>query len=229
VRAASSGESTETPFRLANSEDSTLQNLSLRCRMSTGFGLGFFDDSSSVDDHDLSPLSARASDGDFARVHLPTEKSSNPLYITAWTGSTTAPTCARTENPDARLRALQDGGNDVASSESSEAPVLVQASGKPAKCKAGKVSSRKRWTPEEEGRFLKALERFGPKEVGTDPCTGRISVCLGPGVAELISMVVGTRSVTQARSHAQKHFIRKMRETARDKAAVGHGSDARTG
>ena len=228
MRAASSGESTETPFRLANSEDSTLQNLSLRCRMSTGFGLGFFDDSSSVDDHDLSPLSATTSasgfDEDFAWVHFPTETSSNPLYITAWTGSTTAPTCARTEN----LRPLhtENNGNEDDSSDSSETQVLAQASGKRAR---GKAASRKRWTPEEEGRFLKALERFGPKEVETDPSSGRISVRLGPGVSELISMVVGTRSVTQTRSHVQKHFIRKMREAARDKAAVGHDSDARTG
>jgi hypothetical protein len=75
--------------------------------------------------------------------------------------------------------------------------------------------SRKHWTPEEEERFLKALHRFGPKEIESDPTTGRVSVRLGPGVAEMISMVVSTRSVAQVRSHVQKHYIRKEREASR--------------
>jgi|EP00802_Teleaulax_amphioxeia_P024679 hypothetical protein len=75
--------------------------------------------------------------------------------------------------------------------------------------------SRKHWTPEEEALFLKALDKFGPKEIETDPTTGRVSVRLGPGVADLISMVVSSRSVAQVRSHVQKHYIRKEREAAR--------------
>ena len=35
------------------------------------------------------------------------------------------------------------------------------------------------------------------------------------GVAEIISMIVGTRTVAQVRSHAQKHYIRKGREASR--------------
>ena len=198
-----------------------------------GFGFG------DIDDHDMSPLSASTSasppDEDLVWEHFPSEASSSPVCIAeAWTDSTTAPTCARTENVDTHLRDLhsEDGGNDDDSSVSSDVPVLAHASGKPAKCKSGftgKASSRKHWTPEEEGRFLKALERFGPKEVETDPNTGRVSVRLGPGVSELISMVVGTRSVTQVRSHVQKHFIRMEREAARGKAVVGHGTGPRTG
>jgi hypothetical protein len=75
-------------------------------------------------------------------------------------------------------------------------------------------ASRKHWTPKEEAQFLKALDRF-PKEVGTDPATGRVSVRLGPGVAEMISIVMGTRSCAQVRSHVQKHYIRQQREASR--------------
>jgi len=82
---------------------------------------------------------------------------------------------------------------------------------------AGTASTcvRKQWTPEEEAKFLKALDKLGPKDTETDPRTGRVSVRLGPGVAEIISLVVGSRSVAQVRSHAQKHYIRKEREASR--------------
>jgi len=75
-------------------------------------------------------------------------------------------------------------------------------------------ASRKHWTPKEEAQFLKALDCF-PKEIGTDPATGRVSVRLGPGVAEMISIVMGTRSCAQVRSHVQKHYIRQQREASR--------------
>ena len=83
-----------------------------------------------------------------------------------------------------------------------------EGSGRPA-------ASRRHWTPEEEERFLTALDRFGPKEAESSTGYGRVSVRLGPGVAEMISIVVGTRSVAQVRSHVQKHYIRKEREAAR--------------
>eukprot|EP00287_Rhodomonas_sp_CCMP768_P015789 CAMPEP_0196757520 /NCGR_PEP_ID=MMETSP1091-20130531/103699_1 /TAXON_ID=302021 /ORGANISM="Rhodomonas sp., Strain CCMP768" /LENGTH=448 /DNA_ID=CAMNT_0042106299 /DNA_START=15 /DNA_END=1363 /DNA_ORIENTATION=- len=46
---------------------------------------------------------------------------------------------------------------------------------------------------------------------------GERSVGLGPGTAELIAMMVGTRSAIQVRSHAQKHFKkqRKLEEEAK--------------
>ena len=43
----------------------------------------------------------------------------------------------------------------------------------------GKAVVRKSWTPAEEERFHKALARFGPKDIETDPVTGRVSVRLG--------------------------------------------------
>eukprot|EP00961_Rhodomonas_salina_P272898 3687464-Rhodomonas_salina.3 len=50
------------------------------------------------------------------------------------------------------------------------------------------------WTEEEHEVFMKALHKFG--EPG--------SFSLGPGVAEMVSIYMGTRSVSQIRSHAQK-------------------------
>ena len=41
------------------------------------------------------------------------------------------------------------------------------------------------------------------QEPELDPVTGRISVRLGQNVAEMISILVGSRSVDQVRSHAQ--------------------------
>mmetsp|Transcript_1012 Transcript_1012/g.2248 ORF Transcript_1012/g.2248 Transcript_1012/m.2248 type:complete len:359 (-) Transcript_1012:84-1160(-) len=52
------------------------------------------------------------------------------------------------------------------------------------------------WTPEEHQKFLEGLAKFGSND------------SLGPGGAELISLYMGTRSVLQVRSHAQKHFLR---------------------
>ena len=41
---------------------------------------------------------------------------------------------------------------------------------------------------QEEEKFLKALQKLGPKDSEVDPRTGRVSVRLGPGVAEIISV-----------------------------------------
>lgn len=82
-------------------------------------------------------------------------------------------------------------------------------------CKAsrprGLDKPRVAWTAEEEAIFVKALKKFGPDIDPASmihPCTGRLTVRLGPNVAEIISMVVGTRSVTQVRSHVQKYYNR---------------------
>ena len=73
---------------------------------------------------------------------------------------------------------------------------------------------RRRWCPDEEQRFLKALEHFR-NEVVINVVDGRVSVQLGPTVAEVISIMVKTRSAAQVRSHVQKHFIRLEREASR--------------
>lgn len=74
--------------------------------------------------------------------------------------------------------------------------------------------TRKPWATDEEERFMRALKHFEPG-IEKNPVTGRVSVRLGPGVAEMISMVVRSRSVAQVRSHVQKHYIRLEREASR--------------
>ena len=70
--------------------------------------------------------------------------------------------------------------------------------------RAGKQKGRRcQWSAEEHKRFLDGLNRFGPKDLGNPEPGARISVGLGPGVAEVIAVVVGTRTVSQVRSHAQ--------------------------
>lgn len=85
---------------------------------------------------------------------------------------------------------------------------------------------RKQWAPDEEALFLKALTAFAKEiETTSDPATGRVSVHLGRGVAEMISMIVSSRSVAQVRSHVQKHYIRKAREAARADVATTSESE----
>mmetsp|Transcript_71138 Transcript_71138/g.148364 ORF Transcript_71138/g.148364 Transcript_71138/m.148364 type:complete len:253 (+) Transcript_71138:58-816(+) len=64
------------------------------------------------------------------------------------------------------------------------------------------------WSKEEHGLFLEGLKMFSSRP---DDDTERPMVGLGAGVAELLATFIGTRSVSQVRSHAQKHFIREWR------------------
>eukprot|EP00961_Rhodomonas_salina_P219992 2973938-Rhodomonas_salina.1 len=68
------------------------------------------------------------------------------------------------------------------------------------------------WTEEEHTKFLEGLEKFRTEDTQAMKDNGELSVGLGPGIAEIISVFIGTRSVTQVRSHAQKYFQRMKRE-----------------
>mmetsp|Transcript_12298 Transcript_12298/g.25297 ORF Transcript_12298/g.25297 Transcript_12298/m.25297 type:complete len:212 (+) Transcript_12298:53-688(+) len=71
------------------------------------------------------------------------------------------------------------------------------------------------WTEEEHSKFLEGLEKFRTADTQAVKENGELSVGLGPGIAEVISVFIGTRSVTQVRSHAQKYFQRQRREQAK--------------
>jgi len=80
------------------------------------------------------------------------------------------------------------------------------------------TSKRRPWTADEHERFLDSLKRFGSRDradVG-----GRVTVGLGAGVAEVIAVVVGTRTVSQVRSHAQKYFLQLSRAASAASAAL---------
>jgi SHAQKYF class myb-like DNA-binding protein len=75
----------------------------------------------------------------------------------------------------------------------------------PSPCKGSPVDKIKKkavpWSEEEHECFLVALKRFN----GDDES-------LAPGVADMISMTLGTRSAALVRSHAQKYFEKRRRE-----------------
>ena len=67
------------------------------------------------------------------------------------------------------------------------------------------------WTKEEHERFLSALEICRPKGMGEQPGfprEGAGSVGLGRGVAKEMAKLIGTRTASQVRSHAQKYFLK---------------------
>lgn len=69
------------------------------------------------------------------------------------------------------------------------------------------------WTPDEHKLFLEALNRFGHKDL------------------KAISAYVGSRNMTQVRTHSQKYFMRLMREAKRQNpvnasSAPGDDSEA---
>lgn len=77
---------------------------------------------------------------------------------------------------------------------------VVKKGSKARKERAGKVKiagQSRYWTPEEHRLFLEALRKFGHKDLRS------------------ISAHVGTRNMTQVRTHSQKYFMRLMREAKR--------------
>mmetsp|Transcript_974 Transcript_974/g.1841 ORF Transcript_974/g.1841 Transcript_974/m.1841 type:complete len:218 (-) Transcript_974:64-717(-) len=72
--------------------------------------------------------------------------------------------------------------------------------------------SARPWTLEEHQCFLAALEKFRTPLTEKITKGGKRSVGLGPGIADMIALILKTRNAAQVRSHAQKHFQRQRRE-----------------
>ncbi|EKX30892.1 hypothetical protein GUITHDRAFT_122903 [Guillardia theta CCMP2712] len=92
-------------------------------------------------------------------------------------------------------------------------PPPPAANGRSRKSKAS--SSNYQWSREEHRRFVDALEKLSPLRQML-ASHGRVTIGLGHGLAEMISKAVGTRSISQVRSHAQKYFQRINRERGYD-------------
>lgn len=107
-----------------------------------------------------------------------------------------------------RMALLQPGGKAVAGdSPWQHSPKDVDTEGRAQR--GGKPPTRKNkkpvfWTDEEHGEFLVLMDRYnGGKANG-----------LGFGVAKLLSAGLKNRSVSQVRSHAQKHFSALKKQEA---------------
>jgi hypothetical protein len=81
---------------------------------------------------------------------------------------------------------------------------------------AGQPAQKKRklraWTIEEHRLFVQALDKFRTKYTEAVDADGKKTKGLGPGVAEMIATMIGTRNAAQVRSHAQKYFTRQRRD-----------------
>lgn len=73
--------------------------------------------------------------------------------------------------------------------------------------KGGKRPMRP-WTKDEHAKFLTAIERLRTTKTEKVKKNGKQTSGLGPGVAEVIALILQTRDAAQVRSHAQKHFQR---------------------
>mmetsp|Transcript_35997 Transcript_35997/g.81022 ORF Transcript_35997/g.81022 Transcript_35997/m.81022 type:complete len:460 (-) Transcript_35997:206-1585(-) len=79
---------------------------------------------------------------------------------------------------------------------------ILQQDKKDGTCK----SQSRYWTDEEHQRFLDAIQKFGHKDV------------------KAISQVVGTRSATQVRTHAQKYFMRLARSSKQESTSLDNSN-----
>eukprot|EP00961_Rhodomonas_salina_P226176 3057850-Rhodomonas_salina.1 len=68
------------------------------------------------------------------------------------------------------------------------------------------------WSKDEHARFLVALEKFRTNKTEKVKKNGKRTAGLGPGIADVIALIIKTRDAAQVRSHAQKHFQRLRRE-----------------
>jgi hypothetical protein len=76
----------------------------------------------------------------------------------------------------------------------------------------GSGKARTPWTKAEHEVFLAALERFRTNQTEKVKRNGLQTMGLGPGVADLIALVMKTRDAASVRSHAQKYFQRLRRQ-----------------
>ncbi|EKX33099.1 hypothetical protein GUITHDRAFT_156158 [Guillardia theta CCMP2712] len=80
--------------------------------------------------------------------------------------------------------------------------------GKVMKSKKSKQTMRKRsfWSDEEHQLFMDALKKYNVNPMRETKADGKLYVGLGPYVADMIAIEIGTRNAAQVRSHAQKYF-----------------------
>lgn len=84
----------------------------------------------------------------------------------------------------------------------SVAPAVRKQRSKKERPQKVKIPGQSRyWTPDEHKLFLEALNKYGHKDLRS------------------ISLYVGTRNMTQVRTHSQKYFMRLMREAKRQNPA----------
>eukprot|EP00960_Hanusia_phi_P058454 763893-Hanusia_phi.AAC.1 len=120
-------------------------------------------------------------------------------------------------NMIARPTAISASSNSLVQNESSVSPSTQDAigdepdlskKGKMLKAKKVKPAMRKRsfWSDEEHQQFMDALKKYNVNPLRETKADGKLYVGLGPYVADMIAIEIGTRNAAQVRSHAQKYF-----------------------